>query len=119
MSGVFLMLVNYLHDLAVALMAANVLCVFYIGRILEGRPVADTVLPGLYRRLSRITYGALAYVLVGGAIRAFTFREFEWNAAVGNGQVPALVVKHVLLVGLTAFGLVTQFRYRGKFRGSV
>ena len=32
-----------------------------------------------------------------------------------NGQVAALVVKHVLLVTLTVFGLVVQSRYRRRY----
>jgi hypothetical protein len=109
------MLVNYFHDLSVALLATNVIAVYYIGRFLEGRKEHGEIVPRLFRALSRVTYVALAFVLVGGVFRAVNFMEFEWNNAVGNGQVPALVVKHILLVGLTLFGLIMHRRYQEKY----
>jgi hypothetical protein len=115
MKGVAVMLINYFHDLSVALLATSVLSVYVVGRYLDGHPVSDEIIPRLFRVLSRITYGALAFVLVGGVVRAVNFMEFEWNQAAGNGQIPALVVKHVLLVGLTVFALVTNRRYQEKY----
>jgi hypothetical protein len=115
MTGVAVMLVNYFHDLSVALLATNVFAVYFIGRILEGRPVHDEIMPRLFTLLSRVTYGALAFVLLGGVFRAIHFMEYEWNNAVGNGQIPALVVKHVLLVGLTLMGLITHRRFQEKY----
>lgn len=109
------MLVNYFHDLSVALLATNVFAVYFIGRILEGRPAHDEIIPALFRSLSRVTYGALAFVLVGGVFRALNFMDYEWNNAVGKGQIPALVAKHVLLVGLTLFGLIMHHRYQEKY----
>lgn len=115
MMGVAVMLVNYFHDLSVALLATNVFAVYFVGRILEGRPAHDAIMPRLFKSLSRVTYGALAFVLIGGVFRAVNFMEYEWNNAVGNGQIPALVAKHVLLVGLTVFGLIIHRRYQEKY----
>ena len=117
MNGVAVTLFNYFHDLAVALLAANVICVYIIGRILDGRPVSDEIMPRLFRTLSRITYWTLAFVLAGGVVRAINFMEYEWNPAVGKSLMPAIVVKHVLLVGLTVFALVVQRKYRKKYGG--
>jgi hypothetical protein len=117
MNGVAVTLLNYFHDLAVALLAANVVCIFIIGRILDGRPVADEVIPRLFRTLSRVTHWALAFVLIGGVVRAINFMEYEWNPAVGKGLIPAIAVKHVLLVGLTVFALVVQRKYRKRYGG--
>ena len=113
--GIAVMLVNYFHDLSVALLATNVIVVYIVARILEGRPAHDEIVPRLFRTLSRVTYGALAFVLVGGVFRAVNFMEFEWNQAVGKGQIPALVVKHILLVALTLFGLIAHRRYQEKY----
>jgi hypothetical protein len=115
MNGIAVMLINYFHDLAVALLAANVLTVYFVGRILDDRPVRDDIIPRLFKLLSRVTYGTLAVVLLGGIIRMINFMEFEWNQAAGNGQIPALIVKHVLLVGLTVFGLVTHRKYQERY----
>ncbi len=115
MGGVVLMIANYFHDLAVAVLVTNVLAVYFVGRHFDARPGHDRVVTELFRKLSRVTYAALAYVVAGGAVRAYFFMDFEWNPAVGRGQVAALVVKHVLLVSLTVLGLLVQTRYRRRY----
>jgi hypothetical protein len=62
--------------------------------------------------LMRVAWGSLAWVLVGGAIRAWFYMDYEWLPAAGRGQIAALGVKHVLLFGLTAWGLVGVVRLR-------
>jgi hypothetical protein len=115
MNGIAVMLINYFHDLSVALLATSVVSVYVVGRYLDGHSVSAEIVPHLFRMLSRVTYGALAFVLVGGAVRAVNFMKFEWNPAAGNGQIPALVVKHVILVGLTVFALFTNRRYQERY----
>ncbi len=115
MGSIVLMIANYFHDLAVALLVANVFAIWFVGRHFDQHPQRDVIVRTFFTRMSRITYGALAYVIAGGALRAYFFMEFEWNPAVGRGQVAALVVKHVLLVTLTVFGLVVQSRYRRRY----
>lgn len=117
MKGIAVMLINYFHDLSVAVVAVNVLTVYIVGRILDKQTLHDEILPRLFRVLSRVTYGALAFVLAGGAVRAFYFMEFEWNPAAGRDQIPALVVKHAVLAGLTIFGLLTHRKYQRKYGG--
>jgi hypothetical protein len=55
--------------------------------------------------------------VVGGAIRAWFFMDFEWNPAVGKGQVAALIVKHIVLVILTVVGLTAQIKYTKRYCG--
>jgi hypothetical protein len=62
-----------------------------------------------------VTVWALIFVVAAGAVRAFYFMEFEWNPAVGRGQVSALVVKHVLMAALTVAGVAVHRRYRKEF----
>jgi uncharacterized membrane protein len=115
MAGISLMIANYFHDLAVAVLVTNVLAIYFVGRHFDRHPRQDEVVAALFTKLSRVTYSALAYVVAAGAVRAYFFMDFEWNPAVGRGQVAALVVKHVLLVTLTVLGLLVQNRYRRKY----
>lgn len=116
MDKIALMLANYFHDLAVALLASNVLVVHLVGRFLAGEEVRDRVLVRLIGQLSKVTWWILAYVVVMGGVRAWFFMDFEWNPAVGKGQIAALVVKHILLFSLVVFGLLGQHRYKERFR---
>jgi hypothetical protein len=106
------MISNYFHDLAVALLATNILAVYFIGRYLDAHPQGYEIIRNLFVVLSRVTYFAFAYILVAGAVRAYFFREFEWNPAVGRGQIAALVVKHVVLVSITILGIVVHRKYQ-------
>ena len=117
MGMIVLMLGNYFHDLAVALLASNVLVIHLVGRFLAGQEGRDEMLGRLIGQLSKVTYWILAYVVVMGGVRAWFFMEFEWNPAVGKGQVAALIVKHILLIAVTIFGLVGQHRYKERFGG--
>jgi len=115
MIGVLLMISNYFHDLAVALLASSIAVVVILGRYLQHHESRVELLGHIITRLSRITYGALAFVLIGGIIRAYFFMDYEWNPAVGKGQVAALIVKHIILVSLTIAGIVVHVRYVRKY----
>lgn len=110
------MLTNYFHDLAVALLAANVILIHMVEGYLKNEPDRLAVLGRLVGKLSKVTWYALAYVIAAGAVRAYFFMEFEWNPLVAKeGMLVALGVKHVLLVGLTVFGIMGQLRHRKRY----
>lgn len=116
MGNIILMLTNYFHDLAVAFLATNVLVIHIVGRYLDDESDRRPILGRIIGRLAKATWWALAYVIVAGAVRAWFFMDFEYNPAVEKGgMMIALGVKHVLLVGLTVFGIVGMRRYREKF----
>lgn len=112
---ILLMISNYFHDLAVALLASNILVVYFLGRFLDNNSDRVEIVSDVFRKLSRLTYGALIYIIIGGAVRGWFFNEFEWNPAVGNGQIAALVVKHVALFSITLFGIIVHTKYLRKY----
>ncbi len=109
------MIMNYFHDLAVAVLMVSVVTTWILGRYFD-RAALPTDLPRhLFGRLLRVSWIALACVILGGALRAAYFMDFEWNHAVGNGQVTALVVKHIILVSLTVLGVISHIKYYKKY----
>jgi hypothetical protein len=113
--SIALMISNYFHDLSVALLASNVVVVYLLGKFLDESQVREKAMSSVFKKLSYLTYGALAYVILAGAVRAYFFMDFEWNPAVGNGQVSALVLKHIILVSLTVFGIATHRKYQRRY----
>jgi protein-S-isoprenylcysteine O-methyltransferase Ste14 len=109
------MISNYFHDLAVALLVTNILVLFFAGRLLEDNPAGRELVKDLFYKLTRVSWVALAYVILGGALRAWFFMDFEWNPMVGKGQVAALVVKHAILVTLTIAGIGLHLKYYKKY----
>ena len=100
-----IMLNNYFHDLAVAFLFASTILAHVVLRYWPGRPSEQ-----LATVLSRIAWGSLAWVLLGGVVRVIFYKEYEWLPKAGTAQIPALMVKHILLVGLTVWGLIGVVR---------
>jgi hypothetical protein len=107
MVGILVMLNNFLHDFATALVVVSTLGMLLLVRHAEkkgGRELKEMVVE-LYPRMVHLAGGAVAFVFVAGIVRAFTYRQFEWYNAVESGQVAALMVKHVMLLLLFAYGI--------------
>jgi len=107
------MLNNYFHDLAVAFLFASTLMAHLVVRYWPGRPSER-----LARILMRVAWGSLIWVLLGGVVRVIFYKEYEWLPKAGTAQVPALMVKHVIMVGLTAYGLLGVLRLRARLSGT-
>ncbi len=113
--AIFIMISNYFHDLAVALLASNILVIYFLGRYLDKNGVKEKIIPALFNKLSVVSYIVLGYILLGGALRAYFFMEYEWNPAVGKGQITALVIKHIILFLVTAYGIAVHLKYVRKY----
>lgn len=109
--ALFVMMNNYLHDLAVAFLFAACVMARVTLRHWPGTPSVRVV-----QILRRVAWGSLAWIIVGGVIRALNYREYEWLPRAGTAQVPALVAKHVLLGLLTLWGLMGLVRL-SRFKG--
>ena len=105
--AVLVMLNNYFHDLAVAFLFASSVMAHLVVRYWPGRPSEP-----LARILLRVAWGSLAWVLLGGVVRVIFYYEYEWLPKAGTAQIPALMVKHVLMVGLTIWGLIGVIRFK-------
>jgi hypothetical protein len=99
------MMNSYFHDLAVAFLFASSLMSHLVLRHWPGTPS-----PELIGSLRRVAWGSLLWVVIGGAIRSWFYKEYEWLPKAGTAQVPALVIKHIFLVALTIWGLVGVVR---------
>ena len=71
---------------------------------------------GTYPTLVHIIGGAIIFMLFAGVIRTFTYKEFEWANAVGNDQVPAIIVKHIFLGGIFFYGVVLWVKSHKKVK---
>lgn len=109
--AILIMLNNYFHDLAVAFMWASSLMAHLVLSYWPGKPSQE-----LATILSRVAWGSLIWVLIGGAIRAYFYMDYEWLPKAGTAQIPALAVKHVLLFALTLWGLVGVVKLRRKLQ---
>lgn len=105
--GIAIMMNNYFHDVATALLLASAVAVWGLLRVLGDKPSTDALALArrLYRWLTRLAWFALGWIVVGGIPRTIFYKDFEWSHFAGDGQVAALGVKHVLMFTAVGLGL--------------
>ena len=116
--AIFVMLNNWFHDFAVAMLFCSLILLWLIYRKTQEQPHAIW-LPfarNLAKSLNQVTRACWAMLILGGIIRTLAYENFEWEEAAGSGQVAALALKHILLVSLVIWGTIIQFRLRKFFK---
>jgi hypothetical protein len=119
--GVMIMMNNYFHDVATALLAASGAALWFIVRkydSLPGRHSKDVTeyFIQLYRSMTKVARFSLYWILIGGVPRTLFYRDFEWVTAVKHGQVPALIVKHILAFAFVGTGVHFWLKLRKRVR---
>ncbi len=114
-AGIALMMNNYLHDVATALLAASAFALWVMLRRYESGargPDSARYFLEIQRSMARLARLSLAWIVLGGIPRTIWYGEFEWANAAGRGQVAALVAKHVVAFALVAWGAAFWLRLR-------
>lgn len=107
--GVLIMMNNYFHDVATALLMASGIVIWVIVRCYDSaiktRETTEYFLR-IYNSATKLVRFSLIWIIIGGVPRTIFYTEFEWANAAGKNQIPALLVKHVLaftFVGIGAY----------------
>ena len=110
--GVFVLMNNYFHDVATAMLLVASLLMMFLIRTVEKHNNLEVkrLFVDLYPKMSHLIGGAIIFIVMAGIVRTFTYKEFEWANAVGNEQIPAIIVKHVLVVLFLVVGLLGWIR---------
>lgn len=116
--GVIIMMNNYFHDVATALLMASGFALWAIVRKIDNaneKQVIDYFLK-IYNDLTRLARFSLIWILVGGIPRTIFYVDFEWANAVGKNQVPALIIKHILAFTFVGIGAHIWIRLNKKVK---
>lgn len=105
--GIVLMMNNYFHDVATALLLASGVALWLILNRLgtANDPEVLRYFLSIHKGLLRLARASVVWIVLGGIPRTIFYTEFEWTNAAGKGQVPALMVKHVLFLLFIGAGL--------------
>jgi hypothetical protein len=114
-TAILVMLNNYFHDLSTAVFAVSAIAAWLVVRSQAMEQAPAAVRP-LAAGLVKVGIASFVWTLLGGWIRGITYREFEWVEAAGRGQVPVLVLKHVILFSLVVVGIVVHYRVHRRLR---
>jgi len=116
--GVILMMNNYFHDVATALLLASAIAVWIVYRKFgdsDKTGVREYFLR-MYESLTFLAKFSLAWIIIGGIPRTYFYSEFEWSHYAGKSQVPALIVKHVLAFIFVSVGAYLWIKIRRKVK---
>lgn len=113
MIDILIVMNNYFHDVATALLLASTVIMYALGKQAEKEgPAASTTLFGLYTTLTKFARGALVWILIGGIPRVIFFKTHEFIPAKMNGLIAALGVKHTLMFAAVVAGVLLWRRVR-------
>ena len=104
--GVMIMMNNYFHDVATALLFAGGAAMWVILKRYDEIPdkAVDRYFLRIYDSMAKIVHVAVVWIVLGGIPRTIFYTRFEWANAAGKGQIPALIVKHILMFILVGGG---------------
>jgi len=117
-AGVLLMMNNYFHDVATALLMASGIAMWIIYRRLGDSNDAEVkaYFLKLYRSMTMLARFSIAWIVLGGIPRTYFYTEFEWAQYAGKSQVPALIVKHILAFAFVGTGAYIWRKIRARAR---
>lgn len=107
MASILVMLNNYMHDFATALVVVCSYAMLLLVRYAEKKGSQETaaMVLSIYPKMLHLTAGSFIFLIFAGVIRSFTYKSYEWAEAAGRGQVVALMIKHVILFILFGYGI--------------
>jgi len=117
--GVAVMMNNYFHDVATALMMASAVVLHAIVRIQDAMntPTATIFFLRIHRQMVKFFKFSLWWIIIGGVPRTIFYASFEWNHFADKQQVPALMVKHLLMAAAVIYGIRAWRRLKIKVAG--
>lgn len=104
--AVVVMMSNYFHDVATAMIMACAVGMWVILRKYEGRGSSGPLvfLMRLYRGMWALVIISWAWVVTAGLLRLATFRSYEWPIAMAKHQEAGLLLKYGIAVSMVAAG---------------
>jgi len=114
--GVAVMMNNYFHDVATALMVGSGFALHAIARVQAEQKTPEATLFFLktHRQMVKLFKFALWWIVIGGVPRTIFYTSFEWTNYADKLQVPALMVKHVLMAAVVIWGIGAWRRMQRK-----
>ncbi len=106
MFDVLIIMNNYFHDVATAVLIAAAIIMGVLARQARaGGPQETAALARAYPTLSRFAIGALVWIVLGGIPRVIFFNTHDLGA-VFDDLATAIIVKHVVELGAVVVGVV-------------
>ena len=104
--AVLVLMNNYFHDVATAMLLACAIAMRTITANLENNRDREVLayFTRLYRGVKSLAAICVVWIVLGGIPRILTFRSFEWTNAVAKNHEAGLIAKYVIAVCMMAVG---------------
>jgi hypothetical protein len=109
---------NYFHDVATALLIASGIAMWVIVKKYGNNNQQDVTeyFLNIYKSITFLAKFSVAWIIIGGIPRTIFYTEFEWANAAGKGQIPALIVKHILAFLFVGSGAYLWFKLSSRVK---
>jgi hypothetical protein len=116
--AVFILMNNYFHDVATAMLMASSITMWLILRKHNNNnsPETRSFLLRLYNSISKIVIISWIWIVAGGTLRIVTFMDFEWAHAVDRNQEYGLIIKYIIAFSMMAGGTYLWLVLIGRIR---
>ena len=104
--ALLVLLNNFMHDFSAAGWVFGSVLLWVLLRREGSQTDADPRLAGVFKTVLNLMRISVVGIVVFGIVRTLAYKSYEWNAAAGDGQVTLLIVKHIVLTAVFAFGVV-------------
>jgi len=110
--AVFILMNNYFHDVATALLLASGIAMWLIVKNLgnNAKGTAVDYFMDIYYSVTRLAKFSLYWILIGGIPRILTYKKFEWANALEKNQTIGLIVKHIIAFIFVGSGVYLWLR---------
>ncbi len=117
MIGILVMMNNYFHDVASAMLIIAVLFMVFMTKDIENASRDVKIyFSDVYKKMSHVIGGTVIFIFMAGIVRTFTYKDFEWANAVGAEQVPAIIVKHLIILFFVVYGIIGWLKLHKKIK---
>lgn len=119
--AVYILMNNYFHDVATAmLLACGIALKVIIGKLEHTRDEAVLAyFSRLFRGVNRLAWISVAWIVLGGIPRIMTFSTFEWANAVAKHHEAGVIAKYLIASCMMAAGAYLWQSQVGKMRERV
>jgi hypothetical protein len=118
--GVMIMMNNYFHDVATALLAASGFVLWIIVKRYDTSsktPDITEYFLRIYNNSTKLVKFSFLWIIIGGIPRTIFYADFEWANAAGKSQVPALIMKHILAFIFVGIGAHLWIQINRRVKG--
>ena len=108
--ALLVLLNNFMHDFSAAGWLFGSVILWALLRKAEPDSKNEPILIDILKLDMFLMRLSLVGIVVFGLVRTLAYKTYEWNPQAGDGQIDLLIIKHILLTFVFAYGVWFYFK---------